>query len=241
MRTDPASGARRRRRAGAGVLSTLLGMVLLVLAGPRLSAEVALLLAERPLREAEAGRPVAPELRRAAEMMEFAAAHGTMARTYDSAGRAWLSLAGTADRGALDRAARSLTAGLALAPGDSRSWLRLAYVEHRRNRLLEAARAWRLSVVTGVFDPELMFQREESGLALWPYMDLDARDAFGRQIAVHWAWGPSGLSELIHRFGAVAVAQRALAGYPEAAADLAMRVSRRAENGGGRPRGSPLN
>ncbi|WP_448188437.1 hypothetical protein [Azospirillum sp. sgz301742] len=214
----------------------LLGIALLVLAGPRLSAEVALLLAERPLREAEAGRPVAPpDLRHTAEVMEFAATHGTAARTYDSAGRAWLALAGTLDRGVFDRAARSLMAGLALAPGDSRSWLLLAHVEHRRNRLLEAARAWRLSVVTGLFDPELMFQREQSGLALWPYMDLDARDAFGRQLAVHWAWGPSGLSELIHRFNAIAIAQHALAGHPEAAADLTMRVNRRAENDKARP------
>ncbi|HEY0835746.1 MAG TPA: hypothetical protein VGE72_17720 [Azospirillum sp.] len=240
-----ASGTRSRRKRRrndassswrvASVLSAVLGVALLALALPRLEAEFSVLLARQPVLAAEAGTPVAPDLlANSARRLEDAAGRGLSVTAHDDAGRARIMLAlyaGPATpqgQAELTAAAAVLRNGLAHAPAAPYVWNRLIYAEYARGRLREAAAVWRMASVTGPFDPELMARRIETGFVLWPYMDTAARDAFSRQLETHWRWNAGGLADLVDRFAMADVARRALAAYPEAAADLDRRLAGRA-------------
>lgn len=112
------------------------------------------------------------------------------------------------------------------APLVSPVWERLAFAEQRRHRPLEAARAWRMAVVTAAFDPEAMSRRLQSGFALWPFLDAEGRDAMDMQVRTFFAWGPGSVTELALRFGGEGMVRHGLAADPEAAADFERRLSR---------------
>ncbi|HYH39319.1 MAG TPA: hypothetical protein VD860_13930 [Azospirillum sp.] len=210
------------------------GAALLAMAVPRLEVEIAAQLARPAVLAAEDGHLVpAGELSMAARRLDEVAQGNLSARVHEDAGRAWTMLAlydgvqTSEGQEHLAAAAASLRASVALAPAAPYVWSRLTYAEYARNHLREAAAAWRMSSLTGRFDPELMERRMQSGFALWPYMELDAREEFGRALDTHWRWDAARLARSVERLGMAAVAQRALAGHPDAAADLERRLASR--------------
>jgi hypothetical protein len=178
------------------------------------------------LHDADAGYPIEPgRLEHAAVELEAAARAAGLARAYQDAARARIAQAKregepNAAEAALAAADADLRSGLALAPADPFGWNRLAYVEYRSHRLIQAAGAWRLSIETGLFDHGLVPSRAESGLALWPYMDLPARDAFGEELYAYWRWEPTSVAGLAHRFHSESIVQQALARHADAVLDL---------------------
>ncbi len=229
---DPAAGADRlpsaRRRSSppvpktAMILSFALGLAALGLAAPRVPAEWSLLQAS-----SYAGRAVPPEL---IETLSADGATGGSARAAAAAARLRLatlsaSTGGGEERAMLAAAAADLRHALIGAPLNAETWERLAFVEHVRHRPLEAARAWRMAVISSPFDPLATPRRMQSGFALWPFMDADARAAMDMQIQVFYAWGPGATTEMAARFGTAAIVRRALASNPAAAADFERRMA----------------
>lgn len=217
------AGRRHPSRNGssraAAVLSVLGGLALLALALPRLQSEWTLLVAGG----LTADDGVAETLTRAGERSGLATAH-------HAAGVARLTAIATESDPAhrvsqAAAAAADFRQALALAPVDSTGWLRLAYAERLQNHWLEAARAWRLAALSGLFDPAAMARRVESGFALWPYMDLETRDALTQQLLTLHAWGPGTLAELTARFGAWAIVRHALSAHPGMRDDLERRMA----------------
>jgi hypothetical protein len=213
----------------------LLGAALLVLAAPRVVADLRLLRPMAVVAQAEQGVPVdRAELATAAERAAMLATSPVGARAARTAGRALVMLAERegqartmAGRAELGRAAALLERALALAPGDRYGWCWLVYARWESAQPVAAALAWRAAVLTGAFDPALMFLRAENGITLWPYMDAATRQAFGQQLFVHWRWGPDGLTDLLDRFDARSLAAEALSDRPDVAADLMRRKSAR--------------
>lgn len=210
-----------------------LGLVLLTMAPARFISEVAVLQARIPIVGAENGVLVPIErLQAATERMTTEAGDGRFESAGDLAGRGRIMLAlyqGPATpegQAELAAAAAAFRARLSAAPAAPQAWSRLAYAEYASGRFQEASAAWRMSTVTGPFDPALMASRLEAGLALRPYMDVAARDALATQIALYWRWDPDGLSDLARRFDAAAVFRLALADDPVAAAEFDRRLAR---------------
>lgn len=212
-----------------------LGLVLLLLAGPRVLGEMALLQPAALLAAADAGAvPDGAPLTGAAQAAAAIAPGPTAARANRLAGQLHMAAAARlgatatlAGRAEFERAADRFAAALAVAPGDRSAWWWLVTARWNSARHLAAARAWRVAALSGVFDPALMFARIEGGITLWPYLDDGAREAFADQLAVHWRWGPDGLADLFNRLGAEAVMRQALAGHAEIADDLARRMAAR--------------
>lgn len=123
-------------------------------------------------------------------------------------------------REAYEQSSRLMQRSLAARPMDPYLWHRLAAVDYRRNDLIAAARDWRMSVETGTFDPVLRSVRTQSGLTLWPYMDLAGRDAFARFLYAYWQRWPGELAELAVRYQRQGIVLASLAPYPDAASDM---------------------
>lgn len=223
------------RGAATPLVSVVLGLALLVMAGPRVIDEMALLKPSAVLGTAEAGPgPGGPRIAATALAVEAAADGPVAARANRVAGQlhmaAAVRLGGTdtvAGRAEFARAADRFAAALAEAPGDRFGWWWLVTAQWNSARHLAAARAWRLAALTGLFDPLLMFARVEGGILLWPYMDAPARAAFAEQLAVHWRWGPDGLAEVLHRRRAEAIVGQALSDRADIADDIARRMAGR--------------
>jgi len=215
-------------------LSVVLGLVLVALALPQAIVESALTVARPAIRAVEGGvRPGVSET--VADAVGLAAAGDRSAEAWSLAGRLDVATAvygggveGPARSAAFAAAGGKFAHALARSPMDTRDWLRYTHALLASGQFIEAARAWRLSVLTGAFDPDLMFARERVGLSLWRYMDLPTRDAFGQQLLVHWRWGPGGLAEHLASHGGGAIGVAALAPWPDAAADLRQRLDRMA-------------
>ena len=219
---------------GCIALSLILGTVLVAFALPRVVVDSALTVAHPAIRAVEAGyRPGVSET--LADAVGLAAASDRSAEAWSLAGRLDVAMAvygggleGPARSAAFAAAGGKFAHALARSPMDTRDWLRYTHALLASDQFIEAARAWRLSVLTGAFDPNLMFARERVGLSLWRYMDLPTRDAFGQQLLVHWRWGPGGLAELLAKHGGGDIGVAALAPWPDAAADLRRRLDRMA-------------
>lgn len=216
----------------ASLPSLVLGCTLIWLAAPRAAVEMAVAIAAPAVRAIEALGVSAPASAArsslALALTDLTTGRDVSANALTYAGRLRVAASmGSAEPDVvLAEAAVHFARALAAAPMDSWNWHRYAHATYAGGLYLEAARAWRMSVVTGPFDPDLMFTRVQSGLALWPYMDQDARDAFGRQLLVHWKWGPDGLAEILARFGGGAQAAQVMALWPGPSADLQQRVQR---------------
>lgn len=214
----------------AFTLSAALGLALLATAPIRVMSEIATVRARTPILAAEDAVPVPIDrLEGAARQME--AERGLSPAPGDFAGRARILLAlykgpdTPAGQAELAAAAAAFRAVLTAAPLAPHVWSRLAYAEYARNRFEPAARAWRMSALTGSFDPELMTSRLEAGLALRPYMDVPARDALVGQIVLYQRWRPVELVALARRFKATAIVRQALASDAEAVADFERRLN----------------
>jgi hypothetical protein len=203
-------------------LSALFGAAVLLLASSRLPVEWLMLQApESSAQTAPAG--LADALSDAAE--SAGAARG-------AAAAARLRLAALPDpihraerEAALTAAAADLRHALLGAPADTDIWERLAFAEYARHHPLEAARAWRMAIVTGVFEPSALPRRLQSGFALWPFMDADGREAMNRLVWSFFAWGPGAVTELAARFGAAAIVRQGLATDPAVVADFDRRLA----------------
>lgn len=227
----------------ATAVSLTLGLTLIVLALPRAAVEATVAASRPGLRMAESmpvGAATSPDvLASALATADIAAERDVSAEAWVVAGRFHAAAGRLAGSDARSGATRFQAAGdrfahaLALSPMDTRNWHRYTHALYASGQYLDAARAWRLSVLTGAFDSHMMFVRIRSGLALWRYMDLLAREAFGRQLLVHWRWGPDGLAELLHRYRGGAAAVATLAPWPDAMADLRRRMRRVAERQAG--------
>lgn len=201
-------------------LSVMLGLAALALALGRLPAEWALLWAPPPLSDRPAPDGLADTLGETAATTGAARAAAVAARL-----RLERLPAGAEREEILIAAIADMRRALSGAPLDAETWERLAFAEYARHRFLEAARAWRMSVVAQPFDPATTPRRLESGFALWPFMDADARDVMDRQVQVFYGWGPTTLAEMTARFGAAAIVRRALAADPVAVADFERRLA----------------
>lgn len=178
----------------AGRLTLLLvggaGLALVAFAAPRLAATIAALPARPVLWEAYAGQPVAlPALLTAVQALDRAAALGDRSSDGD---RGFLllraaAIAPLADQFRLLMAAESATeAGLSRTPGNPSLWLRLAALREGHGDMTGALAAWRMSVLTGGFEPAIMPDRLRMGARLLPLMDADGRSLLKRQIRNSW-------------------------------------------------------
>lgn len=93
----------------------------------------------------------------------------------------------------------SLKAAATLAPGHGPIWTGLAYALPPGT---EAARALRLSALTSLFEFDATPRRVDLGLRLWPYMNTEDRDAFGRLVLALWDWQPGRLAMIAARYDA---------------------------------------
>lgn len=241
-RNDRGGGRQARPRSGAVLLSLVIGLVLTLLALPRLAGEVSLWAARDGLLSTVPGPDVSPDM---AMRLTETGGPALLAPAFAEAGTIWLRLAlegrgGTVlegrgstaleGRGGMDllpAAHRSFADSLALAPADPLTWFRLSYTASREGRFEAAARAWRLAVLTGAFDPQMMEYRLGLGFSLWPHMDAGGRAAMERQLLVFWSWGPGTVSELTQRDNAGDIVRQALSGRPEIAADIERRIALR--------------
>lgn len=228
-RDKPAPG---RSNKAASLLSLLLGGILIAFSAPRAAVETAVAIAAPAIRAVEVLGVSAPSSAvrssLAWTLTDLTAGQDVSVQALTYAGRLRIVASGSGVKpdDLLAEAASDFARALAANPTDSWNWHRYAHATYASGLFLEAARAWRMSVETGVFDPDLMFIRAQSGLALWPYMDQAAREAMGRQLLVHWTWGPDGLAEIIAQFGAGALAAQAMARWPDASLDLQGRIDR---------------
>lgn len=202
----PESGHRRSKGdlVSAG-LAVLVGALILALAAPRLGAAVWLRLRDREAELVHVGLPV-PErdlhgLIASRELaLGWVAARGPHADI--AAALALLSASEEPESGAerelLGRAADEVRTGLALAPADSRGWLRLAFLttvlDGRNER---AAKALQVSIQTGPYDtPEFLALRLDLALHHWSLFDEAGRRRIEEQIRLAWAEVPGELAEL---------------------------------------------
>lgn len=72
-----------------------------------------------------------------------------------------------------------------LAPGASDSWMMLADLLPPGP---EAAHALRLSALTNAFDYTRTPRRVDRGLRLWPFLDAQDKQAYGRLVHALWQW-----------------------------------------------------
>lgn len=227
-----AQSARRWPRPwGTTYLSLLLGVALVGLAAPRLVGETGIAVSKPALRSIEHQEKGAAErLRITKRIIDLATDVGGGATAWQFAGRIRSAEAQSAEPAVAERlrdeAGVDFARALSAEPLDHITWYRYAQSLFENHRYLEAARAWRMSVETGIFDYQVIYPRVEAGIALWPYMDLQARAAFGRQLIALWRWEPGGLAWTLYRFHAAPIGLRALEPWPEAQEDMRDTLSR---------------
>lgn len=81
----------------------------------------------------------------------------------------------------------ALVAALAERPADSYSWVRLALVRLELNRPVgQVLQAWRLSVATAPFEPQMIHWRLRLGLRVYAWMGPEDRALVKAQVAQAW-------------------------------------------------------
>lgn len=233
-RNDRARGRRARPRSGAAWLSLGIGLVLTLLALPRLAGEGTLWAARDGLLSTTPGPEVTPAM---GLRLTQTAGPALLAPAFAEAGTIWLRLAlegrqgkdleGREGTGLLAPARHAFADSLALAPADPLTWFRLSYTASREGRFETAAQAWRMAVLTGAFDPQMMEYRLGLGFSLWPHLDAAGRAAMAHQLVTFWSWGPGTVSELTQRDNAGDIVRQALADRPDIVADIERRIALR--------------
>lgn len=200
-----ASRVIQQSRLVAG-LALLLGALILWLALPRVVASALLALRAPVIEQMVAGQPVSDaSLVALMASRELALSWVEDRETHNERGTAWTSLAfrkepqSAARRAALERAARAVRAGLAVAPADPRDWMQLGYLlvllEGDANR--RAAEALLVSLRTGAFQPpDFLLRRLFWSLAHWAFYDEEERRQIGDQIRLAWRVAPGELADL---------------------------------------------
>ena len=166
------------------VLLLLLGLLLLVLAGPRVISNYYLAVGNSAYELVARGAPMAraslDRARRSREaalaVLETGAATKQLGHILlrDALARPWSDPERTS---LLAQAVQRLRRGLALEPADLFAWYHLALAEWWRGRLRDAATALGMSYRTGPYEPTLVTERGRLALALWPRLSPAARTA----------------------------------------------------------------
>lgn len=206
---------------GGALVAWVLAGVLVVLGVPQLIAALITLDARQTLDAVHAGAEVDP-----ARLVDAADAFGTAAGWFGSGelelNRGLLlvraALEGTPEERErrLDAAEQATVSGLALSPGQPVPWLRLAWLRERRGDRAGAVDAFRMSVLTGPFEPTLMKQRIEMGLRLHAALTPEALNLLKRQIQLTWIVDPTFVYDFLGRRADAAVVREALDGLTEA-------------------------
>jgi len=173
------------------LLLAVLGLLLLLLAGPRVVSDYYLAVGDSAYDLAGLGAPMARRsLERARRSREAALAvleTGEAAKQLghillrDALERPWRDPERTA---LLETAVERLRQGLARDPADLFAWYHLALAEWWRGRLRDAARALAMSYRTGPHHPPIAGDRGRLALALWPRLPALARDRASREICL---------------------------------------------------------
>ena len=181
----------RRHVAGA---SFLLGAVILILAVPRLVADVLMLPGDRVLDALQHRHDVTPaELRTLAASREAALPWTPSGHVRVDLATAELLLAANEVGGGpryhdlIDRAQTELRGGLARAPADPYGWTRLAYAglaanEPARKIIPDLA----MAIETAPVEATLVFSRLQLSLLEWPYFSNEHPSLFEQQVRVAW-------------------------------------------------------
>lgn len=181
------------------------------------------------------------------QALEALAASRRRAAGWMESGRLWSDLALAefllADRGDagggvnLDRvrqASESLHVALGLAPANPHAWTRRAYAEMLLNGPSEAAAsALAMSMLTGRYEPDLMFARLELCLAAWRHFSDEDRELVLDQTRLAWRKSPGRLVDLAAEAGRMGIVRAALAAGPADLAELKRRLAARGAGSGG--------
>jgi hypothetical protein len=180
-------------------LGLVLGVVLLVLAGPRLVAAVLGTPADRVAFYLEDGQRVTDEVLAGLVVARRAAAgwHQT-AQDYRDIAAAELMLAHRgAQAPAYEDAERALGRSLAMAPLVPHGWARLAHVAALQGRDgASVIAALRASIRTGPYEPTLATWRVATMLRLWDVATVEDRTLFLTQSRQWTREDPDGLAAL---------------------------------------------
>lgn len=103
---------------------------------------------------------------------------------------------GQIDTALLQTADADLADGLKRAPANDLAWVELAQARIGLGKSLDALTAWRMSIATGDFDPQLDLWRMEIGLQLWLILDVADRKMLDEQINYAWAVDPKEIASL---------------------------------------------
>lgn len=210
------------------------GMALLYLAVPRTIGAFQMLPGNRTILEIARGGDASRE------SLEVLAASRRRAADWLDSGRLWSDLAAAelliaesgdagADRDSIRRAAAALRTSLRLAPASPHAWTRLAYAE----MLLHdgptdaAASALAMSMLTGRYEPDLMFARLELGFLAWPNFAIADRELVLDQVALAWRKSPKRLLDAALATDGTGILRGAFAGDPAILADLERRLAAR--------------
>lgn len=212
----------RGHRGLAALIAGLLGCGLLALGVPRLAAGLLTANGQDILWEIAAGRKPDRE-KMAAAIESRAAAHRwePVAEREGERGTLLIRLAETLPPGAerqriLDEATAALESGLALGPVQPLSWASLAALRAEAGDRPGAVAALRLSLLAGVFDPDLMLWRINLGLSLLPAMEPETEALLAGQIRKIWVLAPDKVAQMSGDPASGPFVRRALDGLSEA-------------------------
>lgn len=213
--------------APAAWLAAAVGVVLLVLAAPRLAGETWVADARTTLNgvlDTRAGNtevPDAADLAQAASRISQAGALTGDARLVADRGILLLRRADAEPPGPqrdqlLADALAATERGLAKGPGQPYAWARLAYLRAIAGDRRSAGDALRLSMLTGAVAPQLMPSRLRLGLSLLPDLDKEERDLLARQVRLLFIMRPEQLEGVATTDAIRAFIDEALAAMTEA-------------------------
>jgi hypothetical protein len=167
------------------VVCLLLGLVLMVVAGPRLVAALLDGPADRVVFYLQDGANVTDEALSGliAARRSAAAWHETAQGQRDIAAAALQLIHRGRQAADYEEAERAVRRSLALAPVDPHTWARLAHIAWLRDREAHAAStALRASIQVGAYEPTLTAWRVGLILRLWDAVAAEDRSIFAAQI-----------------------------------------------------------
>jgi hypothetical protein len=202
-RRDPAdSGGPAARHAGPALLAVAVGSILAGAGFFHLVSAVTALPGRAVLDVTRSGPPPAAT-RLAAGAASLVSASGWRADAEELGQSVSLYLRAaqiTLDSAAADRwrlaAREGIDRALSLAPGQPLAWLQLAYLRRGDKDTDGALAAFRMSLLTGSFVPELMISRTTLGFDLLDRMNPETRALFQRHTAQTWVVAPDYVAAL---------------------------------------------
>ncbi|WP_040566483.1 tetratricopeptide repeat protein [Magnetospirillum molischianum] len=191
-----------RNHLAPTIVAATLGLALVVTATPRLISAMLSLDARNVLSNLYQGKPVR-EGQLAAAAVDLSMAHDWYPEGEVETGRGYLLLqqamgADNAEKrlSLLREAAAATLAGLEEAPAQPVAWARLAWLRYKVGDSAEAAKAYRMSLLTGAVVPPLMVSRLELGFALRSALDADTQDMLARQVCLTWVLDVDAITRL---------------------------------------------